>query len=84
MDQDIVFLPLVVDTFGFGGWHDAALAAATKLGKQVGRAVGKAKSEAVKQLRQRLAVTLVWDNTSMIIARASMVVPAHIDGDLDE
>ena len=45
-----------------------ALAAITKFGKQVGRAVGKVESEAVRQLKQRLAVTLVRDNTSMIIA----------------
>ena len=35
--EGIVFLPLVVDTFG--GWHEKALAAISKLGKQVARAV---------------------------------------------
>ena len=80
--QGIEFVPLVVDTFG--GWHEASIAAIKRLGKQVGRAVGKEESEAVSQLRQRLAVMLAKDNASMITARAPTVTPADIDGDADE
>ena len=80
--EGIVFLPFVVDTFG--GWQEAALMAIKKLGRQVGRAVGKPEADAVRQLRQRLAVVLARDNASMICARAPTCPTADVDGDVDD
>ena len=80
--EGIVFTPMAVDTFG--GWHPAALAILTKLGRQVARGVGKEEADVVRQLRQRLGVLLVRDNMSMVNSRAPSFPPANVDGDVDE
>ena len=59
----IVFIPLVVDTFG--GWHKDSLEVITKLGRQVSRQTGREEDEIVRQLRQRVAILLVRDNVNM-------------------
>ena len=48
------------------------------------RAVGIPEGDAVRMLRQRLAVLLHRDNSAMISARAPTNPPANIDGDMDE
>jgi hypothetical protein len=79
--EGLEFIPMAVDTFG--GWHEVALQAITKLGRQLARVVGKEEAEAVRHLRQRAAVLLVRDNVTMMLSRSPTFPPQEIDGDLD-
>ena len=79
--EGIVFIPLVVDTFG--GWHKDSLEVITKLGRQVSRQTGKEEDEIVRQLRQRVAILLVRDNVNMFDSRTPSYPQAVIDADVD-
>ena len=79
--EGIVFIPLVVDTFG--GWHKDSLEVITKLGRQVSRQTGKEEDEIVRQLRQRMAILLVRDNVNMFNPRTPSYPQAVIDADMD-
>ena len=75
--EGIVFIPLVVDTFG--GWHKDSLEVITKLGRQVSRQTGKEEDEIVRQLRQRMAILLVKDNDNMFNPRTPLYPQAVIE-----
>ena len=81
--EDIVFLPLAADTFG--GWHMRLpwKCSIKKLGQQVARQGGRDEEEAIRQLRQRLAILLMRDNVAMMASRAPTLSPAEVDGDND-
>ena len=80
-EQGLVFSPVAVDTLG--GWHPDALEVITKLGRQLARNVGRDDQEAVRHLKQRLAILLVRDNVALLCARTPTFPPSNIDGDED-
>ena len=77
--EGIAFLPMAVDSFG--GWHKAALAALTRLGRQLARTLGGEEKVQVRHLRQRLGVLLARDNVAMICSRTPTFPGAEIDGE---
>ena len=79
--EGISFTPLAVDTLG--GWHPVALAAITRLGRQLARNVGKEDDDCIRHLRQRLAVLLVRDNVALLCARTPTFPSPEVDGDAD-
>ena len=80
-NEGITFTPLAVDTLG--GWHPVALAAITRLGRQLARNVGKEEVDCIRHLRQRLAVLLVRDNVALLCARIPTFPDPEVDGDAD-
>ena len=75
--EGIAFLPMAVDSFG--GWHKAALAALTRLGRQLARTLGSEEKVQVRHLRQRVGVLLVRDNVAMMCSRSPTFPTAEID-----
>ena len=80
-EQGIHFVPLVVEALG--GWHAQSAAALTKLARQLARQTGREEEEAVRQLRQRLGVTLMKGNAALILSRTPTFALAEVDGDQD-
>ena len=68
---------------GFGGWHKAALAALTRLGRQLARTLGSEERVQVRHFRQRVGVLLARDNVAMICSRCPTFPEAEIDGEED-
>ena len=81
LDCGFSTIPLAVDTLG--GWHPVALAAITRLGRQLARNVGKEEVDCIRHLRQRLAVLLVRDNVALLCARIPTFPDPEVDGDAD-
>ena len=79
--EGIAFLPMTVDSFG--GWHKAALAAFTRLGRQLARTLGSEEKVQVRHLRQRVGVLLARDNVAMMCSRSPTFPTAEIDGEED-
>ena len=79
--EGIAFTPLAVDTLG--GWHPVALAAITRLGRQLARNVGKEDEDCIRHLRQRLAVLLVRDNVALLCARTPTFPDPEVDGEAE-
>ena len=80
-NEGITFTPLAADTLG--GWHPVALAAITRLGRQLARNVGKEDEDCIRHLRQRLALLLVRDNVALLCARTPTFPNPEVDGDAD-
>ena len=81
LDCGFSTIPLAVDTLG--AWHPVALAAITRLGRQLARNVGKEEVDCIRHLRQRLAVLLVRDNVALLCARIPTFPDPEVDGDAD-
>ena len=80
-EEGYQFIALPVETLG--GWHPQAQAVIIRLGGLAALATGGDKDVVTKQLFQKLAVSLVRGNASLILSR----IPSHpspdLDGDID-
>ena len=80
-EEGLKFIALPVETFG--GWHPQAQMVINHLGGLAALATGGDKDVVTKQLYQKLAVSLVRGNASLILSR----IPSHpspdLDGDID-
>ena len=65
--QGIVFIPLVVETFG--GWDTDAVKCLKDMAKQCSRRWGKSYADETKHFFQRLSVALQRGNASLIVER---------------
>ena len=73
--QDIVFLPMAVETFG--GWHEVAEEQVKKLASALARHNGQEEGEAISHTWSRLGVLLQRGNAAMMANRIpSFPVPA--------
>ena len=65
--QGIVFLPLVVETFG--AWDSEAVKLLKDMARQSARRWGKTNTDEIKHLFQRLSIALQRGNAALIIER---------------
>ena len=80
----IAFLPLPVETLG--GWHDNAVPQIKKLGSALARQQGRTEqeeTETIHHLFQRLAISLMKGNASLLINRFQTFPTAQVDGDME-
>ena len=79
-DQGIAFLPIAIETLG--GFHKVAIEQVKRIGVAVARHQGVLETFAVKQLFQRLSLTLMRGNASLVMTRRpdSDLAPAEVDG----
>jgi hypothetical protein len=76
--QGMVFTPIPVDTFG--AFHEVAIANLRKLGQCLARATAEEESISVNHFFQRLSVTLMKGNASLLLNRIPTNVDPSIDG----
>ena len=79
-EQGLVFLPIAVETLG--GFHKAAVEQVKRIGAALARHQGSEEHVAVRQLFQRLSLTLMRGNAAMLMTRRPDVElpPAEVDG----
>ena len=79
-EQGIAFLPIAMETLG--GFHKVAAEQVKRIGVAVARHQGVLETVAVKQLFQRLSLTLMRGNASLVMTRRpdSDLAPAEVDG----
>ena len=80
----IEFLPLPAETLG--GWHNNAVQQIKKLGSALARQQGKTEqeeAETIHHLFQRLSVSLMKGNASLLINRYQTFPTAQIDGNME-
>ena len=80
----IAFLPLPAETLG--GWHDNAVFQIKKLGSALARQQGKSvqeEAETTNHLFQRLSISLMKGNASLILNRLQTFPTAQVDGDME-
>ena len=79
-EQGIAFLPIAMETLG--GFHKVAAEQVKRIGAAVARHQGVEETVAVKQLFQRLSLTLMRGNAALLMTRRpdSDLAPAEVDG----
>ena len=79
-EQGIAFLPIAMETLG--GFHKVAAEQVKRIGAAVARHQGVVETVAVKQLFQRLSLTLMRGNAALVMTRKpdSDLAPAEVDG----
>ena len=79
-EQGIAFLPIAMETLG--GFHKVAAEQVKRIGVAVARHQGVLETVAVKQLFQRLSLTLMRGNASLVMTRRpdSDLALAEVDG----
>ena len=65
--QGIVFMPLVVETFG--GWDSDAVKCLKDMARQCARRWGKNSADEIKHFFQRMSVALQRGNASLLVER---------------
>ena len=76
--QDIVFLPMAVETFG--GWHEVAEEQVKKLASALARHNGQEEGEAISHTWSRLGVLLQRGNAAMMANRIPSFPAPATDG----
>ena len=78
--QGLAFLPIAVETLG--GFHKAAVEQVKRIGAALARHQGCEEHVAVRQLFQRLSLTLMRGNAAMLMSRRpdDEFPPAEVDG----
>ena len=79
-EQRLVFLPIAFETLG--GFHEVAVGQVKRIGTAIARNQGSDERVAVKQLFQRLSLTLMRGNASLMLGRRPEAdfVGAEVDG----
>jgi hypothetical protein len=72
-NQDINFVPLIVETFG--GWDKDAVIHLKEMASCMARRTGENPSTAKRHLFQRLSVILQRGNASLLISRDALFLP---------
>ena len=80
--EGIQFIPVVVETMG--GWHPESASVLTKLSRQLSAQTGVSFEETTRHFFQRLSITLVKGNSSLIMRRMPTCTDARVDGDVDQ
>ena len=79
-EQGISFLPVAVETLG--GFHKVAVEQTKRIGAALSRHQGIEENIAIKQLFQRMSLTLMRGNAAMIMSRRpdSDLAQPEVDG----
>ena len=77
--EDIVFVPLPVETLG--GWHADAAAEITRIARALARETGKEERTAIQHLFKRLSISLARGNAALILSRKPNSLPPELTGD---
>ena len=79
-EQGISFLPIAVETLG--GFHKVAVEQTKRIGAALSRHQGIEENIAIKQLFQRMALTLMRGNAALIVSRRpdSDLAQPEVDG----
>ena len=79
-EQGISFLPVAVETLG--GFHKVAVEQTQRIGAALSRHQGIQENIAIKQLFQRMSLTLMRGNAAMIVSRRpdSDLAQPEVDG----
>ena len=79
-EQGISFLPVAVETLG--GFHKVAVEQTQRIGAALSRHQGIEENIAIKQLFQRMSITLMRGNAAMIMSRRpdSDLAQPEVDG----
>ena len=79
-EQGISFLPVAVETLG--GFHKVAVEQTKRIGAALSRHQGIEENIAIKQLFQRMALTLMRGNAALIVSRRpdSDLAQPEVDG----